>query len=199
MKAKHKISGLFVSIFIILHLINHLMSVFGFQKHIQLMNILRLVYRNIFVEIILLCAIIVLMLSGYKLFLKKKKDAVAFFDKLQIWSGVYLGIFFIVHLSAILVARFYSNIDTNFYFGVAGINTFPINLFFIPYYAFAIFSFSAHIASIHRKKMNYILFYLEPEKQALIILVSGILLILVIFYGLTNHFNGVDIPEIYKY
>ena len=106
--------------------------------------------------------------------------------------------FFLNHLSAVFVGRVFLKLDTNFYFGVAGLNSFPTNLFFIPYYALAIISFFGHIAAIHNKKMKINIFSLEINTQSKIILIFGILLTIIIFYGLTNHFEGVVIPKRYQ-
>lgn len=66
-KKIHYISGLTITIFVGLHLFNHLCSIFGAEKHIEVMNTLRLFYRNIFIETILLAAVIVQIISGLKL------------------------------------------------------------------------------------------------------------------------------------
>lgn len=194
----HYISGLAITIFIGLHLLNHTWSIFGADRHIEMMNNLRLLYRNIFVETILLLAVLVQIVSGLKLFKTNRKTAISQFDKLHIWAGLYLAIFFVIHLSAVLGGRFILHLDTNFYFGVAGLNSFPFNLFFIPYYGLAIFSFFGHIASIHNKKMKQSIFGLTPKRQSFAILTFGFILTIVIFYGLTNHFNGVTIPKEYN-
>ena len=197
-KKLHYLSGLTITIFIGLHLFNHVCSIFGADKHIEIMNSLRHFYRNIFVETILLVAVLVQIVSGLKLFQANKKTAISNFDKLHIWSGLYLAIFFIIHLSAVLGGRFVLHLDTNFYFGVAGLNSFPLNLFFIPYYGLAIFAFFGHIAAIHNRKMNRSILGLPPIGQAKAILVFGICLTILIFYGLTNHFEGVEIPKEYN-
>jgi len=194
----HYISGLTITLFIGLHLFNHVCSIFGADKHIEIMNTLRVFYRNIFVETILLSAVIVQIISGLKLFKINRKIAITNFDKLHVWSGIYLAIFFVIHLCAVLVGRFFLHLDTNFYFGVAGLNSFPFNLFFIPYYGLAILSFFGHIASIHSKKMKQSLIGLSPSGQSTAILTLGIILTIVILYGLTNHFNGVEIPKEYN-
>ena len=197
-KKLHYLSGLTITVFIGLHLFNHVCSIFGADKHIEIMNSLRHFYRNIFVETILLVAVLVQIVSGLKLFQANKKTAISNFDKLHIWSGLYLAIFFIIHLSAVLGGRFVLHLDTNFYFGVAGLNSFPLNLFFIPYYGLAIFAFFGHIAAIHNRKMNRSILGLPPIGQAKAILVFGICLTILIFYGLTNHFEGVEIPKEYN-
>lgn len=198
MKTKniHYISGLIITTFIGLHLFNHFYSVFGADKHIEMMNTLRYFYRNIFVETILLLAVLVQIISGIKLFFIK--TATSNPDKLQIWTGLYLAIFFVIHLSAVLVGRFILRLDTNFYFGVAGLNSFPINLFFIPYYATAVISFFGHIACIHNKKIKVIILRFTPNSQSKVIFIFGIFITILIFYGLTNHFSGVKIPKEYN-
>lgn len=197
-KKLHYISGLTISIFVGLHLFNHFCSILGIDKHIEIMNALRLFYRNIFIETILLSAVFVQIISGLRLFKANKKIVITNFEKLHIWTGLYLAIFLIIHLSAVFGGRIFFRLDTNFYFGVAGLNTFPFNLFFIPYYGFAIISFFGHIASVHNKKMNLTILSLTPKKQANAIFIFGFFLTLIIFYGLTNHFNGVIIPKEYN-
>lgn len=197
-KKIHYISGLTITIFVGLHLVNHGFSILGADKHIEVMTTFRHFYRNIFVEPILLLAVTTQIFSGLKLFKRARPTANTFFEKLHIWTGLYLAIFFVFHVSAIFAGRLFLNLDTNFYFGVAGINSFPTNLFFIPYYALAIISFFSHIAAIHSKKMRQNIFGLTPHGQSKFILVFGIGLTLVIFYGLTNHFQGVKIPTEYN-
>ncbi len=194
----HRIAGLIITLFVVLHLFNHAWSIFGANNHIELMNVLRLFYRNIFVETILLLAVFVQIVSGLQLFKTKRKTAKSDFEKLHIWSGFYLAIFFFIHLIAVFVGRFILKLDTNFYFGVAGLNTFPINLFFIPYYGLAIISFFGHIAAIHYKKMKTDVLGLKPITQSKAILIFGIILTFFIFYGLTNSFKGVTIPKEYN-
>tara|TARA_B100000809_G_C15039176_1_gene494905 strand:+ start:735 stop:1238 length:504 start_codon:yes stop_codon:yes gene_type:complete len=161
------------------------------------MNDLRVVYRNIITETILLFAVAIQIISGIKLVLKKRKSKSDFFGKLQIWTGLYLAIFLLIHVSAVLFGRLILNLDTNFYFGVAGLNTFPLNLFFMPYYGLAIISFFGHISAVHSKKMKSKIFGIGSVKQSYGILIIGIISTLIILYGLTNGFNGVEIPKEY--
>jgi hypothetical protein len=197
-KKLHYVSGLIITVFIGLHLFNHTWSILGAEKHIEMMNTLRLFYRNIFIESILLLAVFVQIFSGLNLFKINRKIATSNFEKIQIWSGLYLAIFFIIHLSAIFIGRLVLNLDTNSYYGVAGLNTFPYNLFFIPYYALAILSFFGHIASVHNKKMKQSVFGISPHKQSIAILTFGMILTVIIFCGLTNYFNGIAIPKEYN-
>jgi len=197
-KKLHYFSGITISIFVGLHLFNHTCSIYGANTHIEIMNNLRIVYRNVLVETILLFAVALQIFTGIRLFIKKHNKDSDRFEKLQIWTGLYLAFFLIIHLSAVLVGRQILLLDTNFYFGVAGLNTFPLNLFFIPYYGLAIISFFGHISAVHAQKMKKNIIGIPPNIQSYTILIIGIILSLVILYGLTNGFNGVEIPQEYN-
>ncbi len=197
MKRIHHISGIIITIFIGLHLLNHSISVLSIADHIQFMDKCRVFYRNTMIETILLGAILVQIVSGIQLFFSKKSTVIGSFEKLQIWTGLYLVFFFVIHVGAILMGRYILELDTNIYFGIAGLNTFPFNIFFIPYYALAILSFFGHIASIHFQKMNNNVFGLTVEQQSKLIVCKGIVLACIILYGLTNGFQGVEIPVEY--
>jgi hypothetical protein len=194
----HYLSGWVITIFVGLHLGNHLWSIWGADKHIEIMQAARVYYRNIFAETILLGAVLAQILSGMKLFRSGRKLATSKAGKLQLWTGLYLAVFFIIHVSAVLGGRLVLQLDTNFYFGVAGLNTFPLNLFFIPYYGLAILSFFGHLAAVHSKKMKHSILGLTPNRQSIFILAFGLLLTGLIFYGLTNRFKGVTTPEEYQ-
>lgn len=162
------------------------------------MNSLRYFYRNVLIETILLFAVGIQIYSGIKLFRVNRTQSKSFFEKLHLWSGLYLAAFFVIHLGAVFAGRFVLKLDTNFYFGAAGLNSFPFNLFFIPYYGLAIIAFFGHIASIHNKKMKWNVFRLSPLSQAKIILGLGICIMIFTLYGLTNRFKGVEIPAEYN-
>ncbi|WP_240625696.1 hypothetical protein [Spirosoma pollinicola] len=87
--------------------------------------------------------------------------------------------------------------DTNLYFGAAGLNHYPHQLFFIPYYTLAILSFFGHVAAIHRVKMNRNLGSITPSGQVRLILVVGAVLALGVLYGMSNRFKGLAIPGQY--
>jgi hypothetical protein len=194
----HFYAGVFITLFIVMHLFNHIMGIFGAAEHIDYMHTLRPFYRNPVVESILLLAVSFQIYSGTKLFIRKRMLALSGFERLQIWSGLYLAFFFIIHVSAVFVGRKILDLDTNFYFGVAGLNTFPLNLFFIPYYILAITAFFGHISAIHNKKMTTSILGLNPSSQSKIILFFGVLLSIFILFGLTNYFQGVTIPHEYN-
>lgn len=199
MKTLHSLSGIFISLFIGLHLTNHFCSLIGPEQHIEVMTTLRLFYRNLFVEILLLGAVFIQIISGIKLFILIKRNAISKVDRLQSLTGLYMAFFLFIHVSAVLVGRSVLQLDTNFYFGAAGINTYPFNLFFIPYYALAIMAWFGHIACIHYKKMKHSVCNISPKNQSYIIFILGVFVTLFLLYGLTNHFQGYAIPKEYRF
>ncbi len=197
MKRLHYATGLFLSAFIAFHLLNHLTALAGAGQHIATMNTLRSVYRHPVVETLLLGAVLVQIGSGLRLFWTTRHTATTLFRRLHRYTGLYLALFFLVHVGAVLSGRLLLHLDTNFYFGVAGLNTFPFSLFFVPYYGLAIVSFFGHVAAIHQQKMTRSIAGLSPTGQAMGILLVGVVLTVIIFYGLTNGFRGVVIPATY--
>lgn len=196
-KTLHRISGILLAAFVAAHLLNHAASLFGAEAHRRLMDALRVVYRHPVVETVLMGLVLVQVGSGLRLFWAGRHRVGSGFEKLQRGSGLYLAVFFFIHLSAVWGGRLVFNLDTNFYFGVAGLNAFPFNLFFIPYYGLAVLSVFAHVASAHRRKMQRAVLGLTPRQQAVGIVAVGVFFTLVLFYGLTNGFRGVVIPAEY--
>jgi hypothetical protein len=194
----HFISGLILCVFIAMHLFNHLYGILGAERHIALMGTLRLFYRNIVSETLLLAACLTQVVSGIALVRRRDREALGKFDKLQVWSGLYLSFFLVFHIGAVMVGRFVLHLDTNYYFGVAGMNAFPTMLFFIPYYTLAIMAVTGHIAAIHGRKATRYLLGFSPQQQAYAILVVGFCITLATFYALTDHFHGVTVPEAYN-
>lgn len=194
----HCFSGLIISIFVALHLFNHTISIVGAEQHIELMSRLRVFYRNIFIESILLIGIIFQIIFRLKYFFKQKNAVASGFEKLHLWTGLYLTFFLLIHVSAVMIGRFFFNLDTNFYFAVAGINTFPFSLFFIPYYGLAIFSFFSHLATAEYKSSESLTFRVFNKKKTIVIIAIGILLAFIILFGTTNRFRRFEIPEEYN-
>jgi hypothetical protein len=194
MRRIHYISGITLCLFIGLHLCNHLISIWGVEQHIAMMDGLRLIYRNMVAESLLLGACLTQVISGIALLRKRDRVQATGLARLQAWSGIYLVVFLVIHIGAVLGGRGVLHLDTNFYFGAAGINTFPFALFFIPYYGLAIMAVTGHIAAIHGRKMQHKVLGYSPQQQAIAILVIGFCGMLAIFYGLTGHFQGIDLP-----
>jgi hypothetical protein len=197
LKTLHYFSGLTLTLFVGLHLFNHLWALAGPAAHIDMMAALRLVYRHPVVEALLLAAVVVQVVSGLRLRRKLRGQVVGFYPRLQLWSGLYLAFFLVAHVFAVLMGRLVFQLDTNYYFGAAGINFFPTMLFYIPYYSLACMAFFGHVAAIHSMKMRANLLGLTPAQQAHGMLALGGAFTLVLLYALTQGFHGIVLPSEY--
>jgi len=198
MKKVHYYSGVFLSLFIVLHFANHLFSLVSPAKHIAIMDSIRPFYRNILIEPLLFLGCLVQIIAGINLAKQKRKNLVDHFDRLHLYSGLYLAFFLLIHPAAILVGRYILAIDTNFWFGAMGLNIFPVNLFFVPYYFLGIFAFFAHLACIHRKRVTELNWSVNADRHAKIILGAGLVIGILILAGMTGFFQGLEVPADYQ-
>lgn len=152
LKKFHRVSGIIIACFLLLHFTNHLFALAGPQTHIRVMDVFRKIYRFPPVEILLLACVASQIISGVTLVAKKgfRRQPVAI--KVQVLSGIYLALFLINHVAAVMMARYQWHIETDFYFAANVAVEYPSKLFFIPYYTLSIISVFAHIASVHYLK-----------------------------------------------
>ena len=188
-KSLHYISGVTLSVFIAFHLLNHLFALDRPEKHIQVMDQFRLVYRHPVVETLLLLVVLFQIVTGIRLIYKRDAQAIA--EKIQVYSGLYLSFFLIAHVGAVLSARYIEHLDTNFYFAAAGLNYYPATFIFIPYYFLAVASISLHVSAIHYLKT-------KSKQTAVGIAVVGIATSFIIVLAFTDNFKWLDMPLPYE-
>ena len=99
----HYFSGIVLCAFIGMHLFNHFFGIWGADAHISMMRFLRLVYRNWVAETFLLGACGTQIVTGIAL-VRDRADKGKLY-RLQIWSGLYLSLFLMIHLGAVLAGR----------------------------------------------------------------------------------------------
>ena len=145
----HYYSGITLSLFIGIHLVNQAMALGGAAKHVALMNVLRGVYRHPIVETLLLLAVLSQFGTGLRLAFGRKRSTGV--ERLQAWSGLYLAFFLVMHVGAVMYGRS-AGIDTNFYFAAAGLADTTQSFFFIPYYFLAVSAVFLHVAAVHYLK-----------------------------------------------
>jgi hypothetical protein len=148
-KRLHRLSGITIASFLLLHITNHLFALGGPSLHISVMKLFRHVYRFPPVEVLLLTCVLFQIVSGITLLFKKGVLRQPFYVVIQIASGLYLSFFMIYHVRAVMLGRFVWNVNTDFYFAAGVANRYPEKLFFIPYYALSLVCAFAHIACVH--------------------------------------------------
>ena len=141
----HRLSACVLAAFILLHLGNHLAALAGAHAHIAFMQAIRPLYRHAVVEPVLLACVLFQCGSGIWMVLRGWKKRSGFVAWLQASSGIYLTLFLLFHVAAVLFGRAVLKLDTNFYYAAAGFVRMPYELFFAPYYFLAVFALFAHL------------------------------------------------------
>jgi hypothetical protein len=109
----HGVSALAILLlFVAPHIGNHLTGFWNGPVHIEIMNAVRHVYRDDIVQPILLALIGFQILSGAVLVRRRLRMPSDFFGTLQTMSGVYVGVYFLAHMTAVFAAR-HAGTDTN--------------------------------------------------------------------------------------
>lgn len=145
-KIVHRVASIGLSLFIVLHLLNHLLAWGGIDLHTQFMESLRVFYRHPLGEGFLFVLIFIQIISGvWQLRQIPKADRRQ--NRLQIFAGLYLMIFLLAHSTAVQSARHILELDTNFYFASIVLLDHSSRIFFIPYYTLGVLAFFAHLGT----------------------------------------------------
>jgi len=195
----HRYSAVVLTVFIFLHLTNHLFALSGPEMHIAIMEKLRLVYRNIVVETLLITCVALQIISGIYFLRQKGFKREQIFDKLQVYSGLYLAFFLFAHVGAVLAGRTFFQLDTNFYFGAYPLANFPFMLIFIPYYALSILAIFTHIACFSRWMLIAKLGQKAVNRLAWSIIGGGFVVTFLILLTFNGAFYKIEFPEVYDY
>ena len=99
-------------LFVAPHLANHTAGLLSGTAHIGFMKEARQLYRATIFEPLLLTLIGFQVASGTLLVRRRLRNGSDFFGSLQTMTGVYVGIYFLAHLTAVFGAR-YAGTDTN--------------------------------------------------------------------------------------
>ena len=193
----HRISAFALIAYAILHVGNHLLALRGVATHISLMGMLRHIYRQPFIEGLLLFCVVFQVASGLWLVIRGWKGRTGRIAWLQALSGLYMALFLAIHVSAVLYGRAILGLDTNFYFAAAGFHVPPYEWFFALYYTLAVLALFAHIGCV----IYWQLQECAPNvaKLALMsILTAGACASLAITLSLAGRLQPVKIPPAYK-
>lgn len=145
LRGLHRASALFIGLFVLLHMANHLAGLSGQETHIAFMAEARQLYRQPFVEAALVCLILWQVGSGLTMLVRgwaRRTGTVAW---LQAASGGYLAFFLVNHIGAVIAGRTVFGLDTDFRFAAAGFFAPPWHWFFAPYYFLGVLSLFVHV------------------------------------------------------
>ena len=148
MERLHKVSAGFVFAFLSLHFANHLIGLTGLDAHAQFMDAARLVYRHPVIEMAVLLAFVVQIITGIPLIAKIWREKKDFIHQLQAASGLVMIVFVLLHVAMIGIGRLVFNLDTNFYFAAAGLMTAPWDKWLYAFYGAGVFALFVHFGCI---------------------------------------------------
>ncbi|MGX5857614.1 hypothetical protein ACWKW6_28410 [Dyadobacter jiangsuensis] len=198
LKQLHRISGIIIAVFLVLHLSNHLFALGGPALHIAVMKYFRMVYRFPPVEAMLLLCVTMQIISGLRLVFIKGFRKQPLYVIAQAVSGIYLSLFLINHVRAVLLARYEWHVETDFYFASGVAVHYPEKLFFIPYYTLSVLCAFTHIACAHYARRMELAAVSIPagteirfKKEAFGILATGLVVTALIMGSLTGLFCSV--------
>ena len=194
MERLHKVSAGFVFAFLCLHFANHLIGLEGLGAHQQFMDAARLVYRHPVVEMGVMLAFVIQILTGIPLIRDiwvKRKD---FVHQLQAASGLVMVVFILVHVAWIAFARMVLGLDTNIFFIASGFMSKPLSYLSYGLYGLGVVGLFVHLGCILFdifKKTN------RPLGYMILTATTGLggyvtYLILMMYSG---HLYSIPIPE----
>lgn len=148
MMGLHRFFGAFLGLFIIVHLGVHVIAFWGPDAHANALGAVQGIYRNRFIEPLLIAAIIAQAIIGGRFAWRRLREpSKKFWQWAQILSGAYLAFFLIIHAGAALMTRHIFNLDTNFYWPAGTLNVNPFYFGFMPYYFLGVVAFFTHVAA----------------------------------------------------
>ena len=152
----HRTTAVALAVFVLAHLANHPFALDSLAAHKSVQDVLRLVYRNAFVEPLLVAALAAQAISGVALAWRGRHRQ-GFLNHAQAASGLFMAAFLCSHVMATLVSgRTLANTDTNFVFsagGPAGLLHTAGAAMLIPYYFLAPIAFFTHVGGAVRRSL----------------------------------------------
>ncbi len=131
--------------FIVMHLTNHSLALWSIDLHISAIEFLRLWYRSDLIEPVLLALLIIMILTGIPMVVHYASHESDKFRRVQMATGVYIGLFLCAHIMATFGARSYG-VETDWIFATGETGLLHSQSILFPYYTFSVFFLILHVA-----------------------------------------------------
>jgi succinate dehydrogenase/fumarate reductase cytochrome b subunit len=133
--------------FIGMHLANHDLALWSARLHGQVLHVLRLWYRSLPVEPILLALFAVMVVTGVRMVAHYARSSMDGFRTLQTATGVYISIFLASHVTATMLARV-AGVETDWTFAAGPTSLLDGSLLcrLVPHYFCAALFLAVHVA-----------------------------------------------------
>jgi hypothetical protein len=147
----HGVTAALLVIYVLFHLANHLLGLFGPDAHAAMMKVGRTVYRSRLGEPLLVGAMLFQIGTGLILAWRWTAAPQPFHRTFQVASGAYLSLFILGHMNSVFIyARRFLAIPTDWNFAIGaptGLIHDAWNIRLLPHYALGVFFVLSHIAS----------------------------------------------------
>ena len=158
LRVAHGVSALaLVSIFLALHIANHLTFPAGEETYDRVMKVFRHVYRTDVLQPVVVALFLFQVGTGLFFVWRLTAAPSDYFRTFQIASGVYLAFYVLGHMNSVFIfARTYLGIDTGWGFATgapAGLIKDPWNIRLVPHYWLGAFFLLAHLTAGARSVM----------------------------------------------
>lgn len=193
LKFFHRFLAIILGLFLSAHFLVHMSAIWGIEIYFKFFTPVQMVYRNKFIEPLLVIAFLSQVYVGIQL-LKRcwKNPRKRFWHWMQLLSGIYLAGFVLLHIAAALATRLVFGLETNFYWAAGTVNLAPIKYLFVPYYFLGLLSVFAHLsAAVHLRWRSH------GKTIAPIILAGGTIVAGLIVTTYAGLFYEIDIPREY--
>jgi succinate dehydrogenase/fumarate reductase cytochrome b subunit len=191
----HHLSAALLGAFVLVHLSNHVVALWGIEAHQTFLSLARTVYRAPLVEPLLLASVLVQATTGAMQLRAGWGMRRGFWSRLQAISGGYLLLFLFVHTSAILVVR-WLGLDSNFFAAAMVLTIPPLPLFYAPYYALGVSAVFAHVAcALHFAGLRR---GTDLDRVCAGLVFGGVALAVPIVAAFSGAFYDVDLPQAYR-
>jgi hypothetical protein len=196
MERLHKITAVFVFVFVVIHLLTHLVGLRGVEDHDMAIRAARLLLRDPIIELSVLLVFFLQILTGYALSLKIWRENKDFRHQVHALSGTVFSVFFVIHMVHLAYGRFFVDIDPNFYFIHQSMIVDNWRWFFLISYGLGLAAFFIH--------MGVIAFGMAGKAHPwwgvlmlVIVLLAGIACIYYLGQMFTGRLYKVDAPQAY--
>jgi hypothetical protein len=188
----HFAAGLLIALFVFSHLAVHLTALGGAAAHLSALELVQKAYRNPVVEPLLIATLLLQVGLGALLAIANWRNQTGnVWARLQIWSGIYLGWFILVHAGAAFYTRYSFGLETNFYWA-SGTLIHPITRWiFYPYYTLAVAAVFVHAAAAVRR-------WSRSAVAGRAVLSAGATITLLIMLAFGGWLFPVAIPDAYR-
>jgi hypothetical protein len=171
------------------HIVNHVTGFWNGPVHIEVMNAVRQVYRDDIVQPMLLALIGFQILSGTALVWRRMRMPSDFLGTVQTMSGVFVGIYFLAHMTAVFVARD-AGTDTNWSWLTRPNNSMLVslsNLRLIAHYWVGPIAIFTHVAcGLRMVMLQHSISPARANRLALVLITAGVVASSIILLALLN-------------